>query len=66
MVRSVVTSVMGLVSGAALAALAAAPAWADCTCRAHGRDFGLGRTICLSTASGNRLATCDMVLNNTS
>jgi len=61
--------VVCLLSGAALAALsvlAAMPARADCTCRAHGRDFDLGRTICLSTPSGNRLAICDMVLNNTS
>ena len=35
---------------------------ADCTCRALGRDFELGRSICL----GSRLATCAMVLNNTS
>ena len=39
---------------------------ADCTCRAQGRDFDLGRSICLNTPGGFRLATCDMVLNNTS
>jgi hypothetical protein len=39
---------------------------ADCTCRAAGRDFDLGRSICMATATGFRLATCDMVLNNTS
>jgi hypothetical protein len=45
---------------------AAADAAADCTCRAGGRDYGLGRSACLSTPTGFRLATCDMVLNNTS
>lgn len=39
---------------------------ADCTCRAGGRDFDLGASACLTTPSGARLATCDMVLNNTS
>jgi hypothetical protein len=39
---------------------------ADCTCRAQGRDFDLGRSVCMMTPSGYRLATCDMVLNNTS
>ena len=42
------------------------PAAADCTCRALGRDFELGRVVCLSTPNGPRLATCGMVLNNTS
>ena len=58
-----------LLSGIAIAASAGMPAAvqaADCTCRAQGRDFELGRSICLSTPSGFRLATCDMVLNNTS
>ena len=50
-----------------VAAGAVAPeAAADCTCRALGRDFDLGRSICLNTPAGFRLATCDMVLNNTS
>ena len=44
----------------------ATAAAADCTCRALGRDFDLGRSICLKTPTGFRLATCDMVLNNTS
>jgi hypothetical protein len=39
---------------------------ADCTCRALGRDFDLGRSVCMPTPTGFRLATCDMVLNNTS
>jgi hypothetical protein len=44
----------------------ATEASADCTCRAAGRDFDLGRSVCMSTPMGFRLATCDMVLNNTS
>jgi hypothetical protein len=51
---------------AAAAAFMPPPAAADCTCRALGRDFELGRSICLSTPHGPRLATCGMVLNNTS
>jgi len=39
---------------------------ADCTCRAPGRQFELGQTACLTTPQGPRLATCGMVLNNTS
>ena len=42
------------------------PAAADCTCRALGKDFELGRSVCLSTSQGPRLATCGLVLNNTS
>jgi hypothetical protein len=56
-------------SAAALAAVATIlppPAGADCTCRALGQHFALGRAVCLSTAQGPRLATCAMVLNNTS
>ena len=53
---------------ALIAALAAPPAGADpkCTCRAHGRQFELGQTVCLMTPKGGRLATCGLVLNNTS
>ena len=43
-----------------------APAAADCTCRALGGDFEIGRVVCLATPKGPRLATCSMVLNNTS
>jgi hypothetical protein len=39
---------------------------ADCTCRSQGRDFELGQSTCLQTPSGARIATCGMVLNNTS
>jgi hypothetical protein len=49
-----------------LAAACASEAFADCTCRALGRDFELGRSICLATPGGSRLATCGLVLNNTS
>lgn len=45
---------------------AAGTARADCTCRAQGRDFELGTTICLSTPSGDRLSACSMVTNVTS
>jgi hypothetical protein len=51
-----------LVAATTFAAVAAA----DCTCRAGGRDYDLGQAICLNTPAGFRLATCDMVLNNTS
>ena len=39
---------------------------APCTCRAQGRVFGLGETICLRTAEGPRLAQCVMEINVTS
>jgi len=57
---------------AAMAALIATldvrPAVADpdCTCRAQGRDFTLGQSVCLATPQGARIATRAMVLNNTS
>lgn len=38
----------------------------DCTCRAQGRAWGLGQTVCLKTASGERLAVCTMDQNVTS
>jgi hypothetical protein len=50
---------------AALDALRPAAA-SECTCRAQGRLFELGQTTCLTTPKGPRLATCGMVLNNTS
>ena len=40
--------------------------FADCTCRSQGRDYELGKSVCLSTPKGARIATCGMVLNNTS
>lgn len=54
-----------LVLIAALDALWASAA-ADCTCRAQGRQFEQGQTACLATPKGPRLATCGMVLNNSS
>jgi len=39
---------------------------ADCTCRSQGRDYDLGKSVCLPTPKGARIATCGMVLNNTS
>ena len=50
------------------ATLDARPSVADpeCTCRAQGRDFTLGQSVCLATPKGTRIATCVMVLNNTS
>ena len=40
--------------------------FADCTCRAQGRDLEQGQTICMATSKGFRLAVCGMVLNNSS
>ena len=42
------------------------PASADCTCRWQGRDYDLGQSVCLQSPKGARIATCGMVLNNTS
>jgi hypothetical protein len=44
------------------------PAAADpnCICRARGREFELGQSTCLPSPKGPRIATCGMVLNNTS
>lgn len=41
-------------------------AQANCTCRAEGRSFELGTTMCLKSPQGPRLARCEMALNNTS
>jgi hypothetical protein len=53
---------------AAVLVLGSANAWAgaNCTCRAEGVEVTLGETVCLRTATGPRLAQCQMVLNNTS
>jgi hypothetical protein len=37
-----------------------------CTCRANGRSYALGERVCLSTASGYRVAECRMQQNVTS
>jgi hypothetical protein len=49
-----------------LLAAATTAASADCTCRFQGRDYDLGQNVCLTTPKGARMATCGMVLNNTS
>lgn len=38
----------------------------DCRCRAAGVSVQVGQSACLATPAGRRLATCGMVLNNTS
>jgi hypothetical protein len=53
-------------SAAVLTAVASTPAAADCTCRALGRVFEQGQAVCLATPNGPRIATCGMVLNNSS
>ncbi len=51
---------------AALTALApAAASAAECSCRARGQDHSIGTTLCLASPAGPKLATCDMMLNNT-
>jgi hypothetical protein len=35
----------------------------DCYCRAQGRMFAPGETICLKTSDGPRLAQCRMEIN---
>jgi hypothetical protein len=57
-----------LTSLVALAGIASGmtAAVADCTCRSQGRNFELGQSACLQTPKGARIATCSMVLNNTS
>jgi hypothetical protein len=49
-----------------LLAAASTAASADCTCRFQGRDYDLGQNVCMGTPKGARMATCGMVLNNTS
>jgi hypothetical protein len=44
----------------------ASSAAADCTCRWQGRNYDLGQSVCLQSPKGARIATCGMVLNNTS
>jgi len=51
-----------VLAGGAVPSVAAA----DCICRARGQAFELGQSVCLPTAKGPRIATCGMVLNNTS
>jgi hypothetical protein len=60
--RSLVCTVLIVLAGDA----AATAARAECTCRARGQAFELGQSTCLATPRGARIATCGMVLNNTS
>jgi hypothetical protein len=48
------------------ALISAASADPNCVCRARGREFELGQSTCLPSPKGPRMATCGMVLNNTS
>ncbi len=53
----------------ALLATAAAPHAAaahTCTCKYKGGDAKQGETACIKTTTGNTLARCEMVLNNSS
>jgi len=54
---------LALATDALISAAAADP---DCTCRARGQAFELGQSTCLPSPKGPRMATCGMVLNNTS
>src|SRR5207253_9062084 len=56
--RALLVVILIAASDAALAA--------DCTCRSQGRDYELGKSVCLQSPKGPRIATCGMVLNNTS
>ncbi len=61
--------IRSLFVSAAIALLLAAPpgiAGENCTCRGNGEDVEEGRVVCLRTASGEKLARCERVLNNTS
>src|SRR5689334_25061548 len=48
------------------ALISAAAADPNCICRARGKEFELGQSACLPSPKGPRMATCGMVLNNTS
>ena len=48
------------------AVISAASADPNCICRARGKEFELGQSTCLPSPKGPRIATCGMVLNNTS
>jgi hypothetical protein len=71
MIRLVAIAVLGLLFAAVPAVAQDATRHADaqgveCTCRAAGRVFRMGETVCLRTPSGDRIAVCEMVLNVTS
>ena len=54
------------VAGLAPVAADAENAGIPCTCRYAGAKFSVGTVTCIHTPTGDRLARCDMVLNNTS
>ena len=64
--RRVVSSMTLPLAAALLLAADAASADPNCVCRARGQEFELGASVCLPTPKGARMATCGMVLNNTS
>jgi hypothetical protein len=50
-----------------LASAIGAQAGENCTCRGNnGQDVPEGKTVCMKTASGMKMARCERVLNNTS
>jgi hypothetical protein len=51
-------------AGLGNAALAAPPA-PRCVCRYAGKDYTVGQCVSMATPSGQRLAYCGFVLNNT-
>jgi hypothetical protein len=55
--------ILALAIDALISAAAADP---NCICRAGGQEFELGQSTCLASPKGPRIATCGMVLNNTS
>lgn len=55
--------ILALTVDALISAAAADP---NCICRARGKEFELGQSTCLPSPRGPRIATCGMVLNNTS
>jgi hypothetical protein len=58
---------LSIMSLGLLGALACATeAAADCTCRALGRSFELGQSLCLVTPEGPRVAVCGLQVNVTS
>ena len=54
------------ISGEIKHAAAAPKPVVNCTCRYQGSNYHIGDEICLNSPSGPKMATCDMVLNNTS
>ncbi len=57
-------ALLGLIGAAALSF--PANAGPKCVCRANGTTFEEGQIACIRLPSGNKLARCEKVLNNTS